>query len=341
MGRRVASGGQPPSSKTGVEVTEPAYAVGVHWMRGVALRADVDAVIASVAAFVGESVERLAHGRYGYADGYAVGPVRVFHHPANESMGVCVEVEGAGCEVMGTGRVASLADELKLRVSRLDLAVDGCPFTPADLRREWVKGNVRTRVKKPDVARLEAQGLTVRPGLEDVRVHKWHESTTGTTFYMGSRASEQYARVYDQRGPVRFELELKGDTAAAAAPLVWEAIGAGNLGPVALGLIRRFVDFVDAESDAHASRRDLLPMWAEFVSGVERATLSLEEVVERTLDEVWEWLEHQAGPALALIASAGRLGALQELARRGRLRWREKHRDVLARSPGWAVPSAV
>lgn len=310
-------------------------------MRGVALRADVDDVIEVVARFVGESVEHLPHGRHGYADGYAVGPVRVFHHPGHESMGVCVEVEGAGCEVLGTRRVSDLAVRLGLRVSRVDLAVDGCPFTPSELRREWFAGNVRTRVKVPDAARLEARGLSIRPGLEDVRMHKWHESPTGTTFYMGSRASEQFARVYDQRGPVRFELELKGDTAAAAAPMVWEAVAAGNLGPVALGLIRRFVDFVVSDSSCHASRRELSGFWARFVEGVERATLSLGEVTERTLDEVWEWLEHQAGPALALVATAGRIEALKELARRGRRRWKGKHRDVLARSSGWSVPVAA
>ena len=330
---------QPPGSNTGVEITE-AVRTGVHWMRGTTVGHGVDEVLGYLAAELDASVEVAMFGRHGYSDGYRVGPVAVFHHPEHPAMGVCVDVDGGACDVLGTQRVARVAVALGLRLSRLDLAVDGCPFTPDDLRREWLAGNVRTRAKAPDVERLAARGLSVRPGLEDVPTHEWSEGPTGTQFRMGSRASEAFARCYDRRGPVRFELELKGRTAAAAAVLLQLVDDEAAFSRGVLGFVRRFVDFVDASSDTNASRRSLLGFWAAFVGGVERWRLSVAGAVERTLDEVWAWLERQAAPALALVASAAGRGALGELVDRGRRRWRSHHRGVLARSPDWAYPAS-
>lgn len=315
--------------------------VAVHWLRGTTVLHEVDAVVGYLAESLGASVEVSMFGRLGYADGYQVGPVSVWHHPDQPQMGVCVEVNGGACEILGSVKVAEVWAALGLRLSRLDVAADNCPFTPEQLFREWVAGNVRTRVKVLDPEKMAAKGYTIRPGLEDVRVHEWHESMTGCTLDMGSRSSGQYARVYDRRGFTRFELELKGRTAAAAGSLVLGRLlteGVEGFAGSVLGLVRRFVDFVDVSSAEHASRRELLPFWAAFVAGVEKASLSLGEVAERTLDDAFEWLERQAGPMLALVAAAAPGEALRELVARGRRRWRDRHRVILERSAGWSVP---
>ena len=331
---------QPPFCNTGVEMTEP-VSVAVHWLRGTTVQHGIDDVLGYLAGALGQSVEVSMFGRLGYSDGYRVGPVEVWHHPEQPQMGVCVEVNGGACDILGSVKVAEVWAALGLRASRLDLAADNCPFTPEQLWREWLADNVRTRVKKLDPEKLAAKGYTIRPGLENVRAHEWHESMTGSTLDMGSRSSSQFARVYDRRGFTRFELELKGRTAAVAADYALGALlgeGVESFAGSVLGLVRRFVDFVDAPSAEHASRRELLPFWAAFVAGVEKATLSLGEVAERTLDDVFAWLERQAGPALALVASAAPGEALRELVARGRRRLGARHQAVLERSAGWAVP---
>src|SRR5690606_23879499 len=108
---------------------------------------------------------------------------------------------------LGLRVLAELRSALELRVSRLDVAVDGCPFTPVDLRDAWRSGQVRTRAKVPDDAREDRQW----------RTSAWRSDPVGDLFTMGARSSSQYARCYDSRGFTRLELELKDRTAELAA----------------------------------------------------------------------------------------------------------------------------
>lgn len=307
----------PPSSTTGVEVT-----VGIHWYRGTIHQRSVHDVLQFLVARYSESVVVLDRGRHGYTDGYLVGNMRVYVHPERLDMGVMFEVEGEGCEVLGSGEIAHVALELGARASRLDLAVDGCPFEPARLRDAWRAGNVRTRVKVMANARRDRLW----------RNCEWTEKPDGDMFRMGRRSSTQYARCYDRRGLTRFELELKGEAAAAGANELLEALrsdaNAFRMG--VLGWVRRFVDFVDRESRGHASRCQLLPFWEAFVAGVDVARVTLAGAVQRTIQEVLAWVDRQVAPSLALLVVGFGKDEVLRIAERGHLRWKGRHRAMLA-----------
>ena len=168
----------PPACNTGAEITTREVEVGIHWLRGTSW-AGLDSVLGAVVGEVGESVVVLDRGMFGYREGFAVGPVRVYHHPDKPEMGVCVEVPGEACEELGAVGLGRLYVGLDLRASRLDIALDHCGFTPSQLRDEWTAGNVRTLCKVPENAR---QG-------REWRTCDWKQNALGDTFTMGSRTS--------------------------------------------------------------------------------------------------------------------------------------------------------
>jgi hypothetical protein len=294
---------------------------GVHWYRGTTALMDHVEVLSTLTDAWGTEVVPLGHGRHGYQDGYQVGEVFVWHHPERSDMGVCVEVPGQACELLGGTEVAWIHRTLGLRAARLDVALDGVPFTPADLREAWEAGDVRTRAKVPKDAREDRRW----------RKSKWESNNEGDTFTMGSRTSTQFARCYDRRGPVRLELEWKHATAARVADEVLGAIWDESPDVTArvLGWVRRFVDFVDASSSAHASRRALLGWWAAFVGDAQVAAFRLAPTAARTVEAVRDWFELQMAATLAVIREAFGESEVRRLLHQGKKRWRSKHRAVL------------
>lgn len=289
----------------------------------------LDTVLDYVSSLLnGEAVEARASGRHGYTATHVVGPVLVWSSPGR--VDCCVEISGSACEELGLESVAVLYFGLGLKASRVDVAVDHCPFTPSQLREHWMRDQVRSAARVPNVEALEARGLALRPEYQGVRSCRWHESGTGATFSMGSRQSSQMARCYDTRGFTRLELELKGRRAAYAARDLFTVVeDRETFADLALGLVRDFVDFVDTDADSNPSRAPLLSFWDAFIGAVARARVALEGAPARTLDDALAWFEHQVAPVYALLREALGSDVLDRVADAGRMRWRRRHVAML------------
>lgn len=302
--------------------------VGVHWLAGVTL-APVEAVLAAVAEVTGESVEVMPRGALGYATRYRVGHVTVLADGQGvqaAAMGCHVEVTGEGCEAVGFSGLRRLHDVLELRASRLDLAVDACPFTPAEVWGAWTAGAVRSKVKvSPDAL----------PGRE-WRSGEWVSSSTGDTAYLGSKRAARRVRVYDRRATgTRLELQVRHNAAAVIAADVFGVVPEALPG-VVLGHVRAFVDFVEGD-DLNASRRPLAGWWAAFIGHVSRSRVRLGGVVVDTFEAAAAWLNHQVAPLLAVFEARLGTEAVESLLRRGRGRWAAKHlRLAGGGGPSWA-----
>lgn len=220
--------------------------------------------------------------------------LRVFENPERPEMGVHLIADGECCDAIGLEHLRRIYLGLQMRATRIDLAVDHCAYQPADLRDEWYRDNVRTACKP---------ARTPLPGREGIRSCSWYSSPSGDTFNMGSRQATAFARCYNERGFTRFELELKGQRAASVAKLVLD--DSVSTLDVAVAAIRDFVDFVDSASSTNRSRCRLLPFWAQFVSGIERAGVRLEPRPQPTIDRVVDWIEGQVAPSLALYEIYG------------------------------------
>lgn len=320
-----AVGGQgsfviPPSSNTGVLITDHIES-SVHWLTGTTVQ-HVDSVLSWLARTLSESVEVLSKTVNGYSLAWRVGPVTVATNPARVDMRTYINIDGSGCEELGLARLAAILAGLEVRASRLDLAFDNCPFTPADLRDFWQAGFVRTRVRVASEAR---EG-------REFRNSKWYSDPKGDTFYMGSNRSQQQARCYDLRGPTRFELQLMGETAALAATQVLGLVSNGApelVGSAALGFVRRFVDFVDPLSDSNVSRQKILPFWALFVQDAMHAVVTLTGKVQRTIEDYEEYTERQMAAVLATLVLAKGWEGLRLIVRKGVPRLKGWHKEAL------------
>ena len=312
-----------PGCTTGAEVT-----IGVHWLRATTKEATADAISTAVAEALGADVEVREGGRHCYDTTHVVGPVVLWSHSARPDMGVCMEVTGSACEALGPDGLVKLWGLQEWNATRLDLAVDDCPFTPRQVRDAWIAGDVNTRVK------VSAEAIE---GREEWRRCEWSEHVTGDLFGMGSRSSTQYARCYDRRGMTRFELELKNggtkngrQTASVVAPLVVQALASGvGLRSLVLGLVQRFVTFVDRSADTNLARCPQLSWWAAFTQGVERARLWSGQAVVRRIEDMAAWAKRSVAPTLAACTQALGRGWLDELVAGGAARLGRRHVDSL------------
>lgn len=265
-------------------------AAGVHWFAATTTR-PVDDVLGFLSeTFGGADFTHRPSGVSGYTHTYTtIYGLRVYENPDRPEMGVHLIADGTASESMGLEALQLIYHGLEMRPSRVDVAIDHCPFVPAALYAEWLKNNVRTRCKASPVAKEERGHL---------RAYTWMTSPSGDTFYMGSRQSTAFARCYDERGYTRFELELKGTRAVAAAEVLLGTLD--GFGVMALGLVRDFVDFVDSGSSTNRSRCDLLPFWQDFVGSASRIHIRVDQRPQPTLERISDWLWGQVSPSLAL-----------------------------------------
>jgi len=284
-------------------------------------RRPVDDVLEAVEAALGEPVA--VRGLYGYEQGYLLpAGARIDYSGARDE--VCVTLPGQACGVLGVGGVVKLAAGLGGRPSRLDLAVDGCPFTPADIRREWLAGRISSRVR--------------RDGWQ------WYESSTGETFYLGSPSSDRRARCYTMADRVdaagvlvtRWETQYRRDRARA----VWAHIQAYadlELGQLALGLIADHVRVTEVgAAQVNVSERPTAAWWVAFVNGAEAVKTWLGERVSTTYERLERYVMTQVSGSLSTLLDAAVLrggdgySLLHDILTVGAGRRRRHHQVILA-----------
>ena len=291
----------PPTSGTGVEMT-------IHWLRGGFDQPEADVLELVNELTEGGYGETLPFGRFMYGRQHRfVGGLTVFVEPRADNMPpVLVECPGTACEFLGLEKLRTLFCNAQL--SRVDVAFDHTLFAPIDVA-EWVRaGNFRTRAKR---VRLDSK--LKGPASE------------GDKLTIGSRASEHYLRVYDRRGFTRMELELKGDMARSYRNVL---LAQDELFRTAtVGVLRQFVDFVDASSSSNISRAPLLPVWERLTGKLERVRIRVAGAVQPSVDRVVNFIEHQVA---ATLYTYWRLGhSVGRVLRSGEQRLKARHRSVL------------
>jgi len=221
----------------------------------------------------------------------------------------------------------------KAKVTRLDIAFDDQDgvLPSVEQIKDWAAaGNLTTRWKKGKII----SGVSWSEGYDAV----------GSTFYLGSSASDSMMRIYDKKEEreekgievdsdhwIRVELQMRRDRAhALAQELVKVTDGkSGEIGASLAKIVLGYVDFKEPnESDDTKSRWVTVAWWAAFLGCVEKGRLDVEKL-ERTLDEVREWFVNQCTPMLAVIETAMGFDVawswLYNEVKAGRDRWRSHH----------------
>lgn len=286
--------------------------MGVHWFAGTVRGFAASAVLDVVSAFIGLPVVRRSRGGYGYGLSAGVGGASVYWSPGRGD--VFVSLPGEVCESLGVPALVALATELDLDPSsRLDVAWDVHGVTPAEPHAAFLAGDVVTRIHRginPETGRMRGQD--------------WRSNADGDTVYLGSRSSERFVRVYDRRGPTRFEMEWKGQRAV----LLWRrllACGEDRWSAEAMSELRAFLDFRDRSSGVRPDFCPLLDWWQAVTDGADRSCATVPRAA-RTLDDKREWLRSQVAPVLAMVADGvpDWTGELAELLADGRGRYQRR-----------------
>ncbi len=142
------------------------------------------------------------------------------------------------------------------------------------------------------------------------------------TFYMGSRNSALYLRVYDKGMEqkvcfpwVRWEFEIK--THDTIKNCISSMVTYGSLNEFFNALLNSFMRIIDLD-DSNRSRCSSNEKWMDFVKTVNKAKISVPKVIP-SLDEyvskVLAWVNKQVAPSLrrVVLASAGDLTFLYDM----------------------------
>jgi DNA relaxase NicK len=209
-------------------------------------------------------------------------------------------------------QILSLGTLLNLKVTRLDAAIDYCPFTPRHLLHAQELGLSRTHAQS----------------------HGWASNTDGDTFTLGSGKSDVYLRCYDRRGFTRTELQLRrGHAQEFFAGLMSRS--EAEFPELFLGSLRSFVDFVNVDACKNIFRAPLLPFWRSFVGMVDKLRIAPARavpVVEKYLTQARKYAAMFHVYA-SLVSREGRslASVLTELYTHGSSHLKPHHRLLLAR----------
>lgn len=265
----------PPPTNRGVTVAWK----GVHWFAGVLRGLPPSAVCAVLVEHLGASKVDRPRGGYGYASSASVGGASVYWTPGRSD--VFVVLPGEVCELLGVPALVALATELDLvPSSRLDLAWDVEGVTVDQVAAAWHAGQIVTRAHRDS--------------------WRHDRNAQGQTFNMGSRASGRFVRVYDRRGPTRFEMEWKAERSL----LLWErllAVGEENWSAEAMTELRAFLDFRDRSSGVRPDCCPLLDWWADLTDGAGRECSCIPRA-PKTLKNKRDWVRRQVAPVLAMLS---------------------------------------
>ncbi len=321
----------PPVVIDGAGSAKAALEVSLHWLTATTQAVDVMHAVGFLSDYLGHGPEVKESGQWGYTSSFVwAGGLKLLDNENRPEMGVCLVADGSACEFHGFDKLAHVYQSLQFKATRADFAADNCGFEPSDLRDHWHADNVRTVCKPMTAARSDRA---------DIRTCQWLSSPDGDTFYMGSRSSTQYGRCYNQRGPTRFEMELKKERAAQAL----ETIFAGASLSEALGAaVNQFVAFIDPSTDQNRSRCTLLPWWREFLDALSDSgcVTRLEPRPEPTIDRLRDWIEGQVAASLYVYETVfGKEDSHErirrELRKRGLEQAKPKHHALIDAAGGW------
>lgn len=241
---------------------------------------------------------REGDGRHNYRTGYYGNGCCIFMDGRVAGMGTLVQLSGRGCESLITDVQGFFSQVLAIakNVTRVDLAHDIAGRSFEAIQGQLEAGNYTSRLRN---YQYRAKGS--KPGEHDL----------GRTMELGRRCSESFLRIYEAckmhtaapEGTVRFELELKGDRAAAVARM----LAAGDV-DAAFGVVRSVLDFREpAVSDSNRARWSVSGWWSEAIGAAKTVLQTVKERMERTLDRGVEWTKRQCVPFL--FAARKALGA--------------------------------
>ena len=283
------------------------------------------------------------YGLMGYQRTLVFSNISVLYEPRENQyfhdMGVCVTMSGNGCRTFetmskltfegakdgqGTESVAFpvlfqlLAANKDANISRIDVACD-------DREGYLCMGDI--------VRKVQDNEINSRMTKRTVMVSYDGTDPSGSTVYIGAPSSDFRIRIYDkalESGEdghwVRVELVMRGKNANAFGA---QLTNSESVGKLAAQVVNDKFSFIDRD-DSNITRCTVCTWWARFVDELEAVRLVAREVIQHGVDQVYNWVEAQVGPSLAILLRTKGFGCLFELAKESCSRLSDKQEFLIA-----------
>lgn len=254
-------------------------------------------------------------------------------------MGVHFEFSGQGCRILEQEKDwlewFKLLDDLKVRYSRIDIALDDYKgLLDFDVMEE--------KIKKGEVISL-SRTRNIDSSLDFSKAEKLDNKgqSKGKTLYFGNRQSLMMIRFYDKKREQeakkiecrfdfwqRYEIVLKREKAIDFINRLKQGEKFGELYlKVMSGLIR----FVDQGSDQNKTRWKTSDFWSEFINGSKSVKLESKNL-DPSIFKTISWMDQSVIGSLQLLVEIAKMGNfdLLELLKNSQSREKsDRHKSIL------------
>jgi DNA relaxase NicK len=261
------------------------------------------------------------HGARGYkqiADALLGAKIYYEHQSAKEGKENChIEIPGTACEALIPSTFQDLVNyllqnEIRFSIKRADFAFDGVPFSPRDFLEGLMSDNLVSLIKRDPSLENESIRIEQSP----CKLRENGEVGT-TTVYAGSKSSDRMVRVYDKRGDVRLEFQMRNERAHAVCLDVFSHVWAEWENTVKAH-VRQFIDFVNTV------------WWAVFIATSHKADLKISSARQISIARLESWLERQVVVALSVHEDIyGKEGINKLVSKARRSRDRSRYQSIL------------
>lgn len=319
------------------------------WLEFTVHKVELKYLITSVLRLNEEEFKALTTGRFGYNSQWKWSEGNVFvlfnsgksERPIeDDKMGMHVIITGTGCRVYEQTRgirellvyVISKVPESKF--TRIDLAIDD---------------------REDNLINFDRIHSAAINGLFTSRWNKWDELNSrsctdnnflGRTMYFGSQKSDIFVRIYDKKlerianngkeseksaSWTRLEVVYKKERAQLLAK---HLVGHVDIGVVLRSTLKNYIRFIEKPAEKHDTNKARWPTakwWDTLLGNVSGLKLTIMPL-DRTVEQMADWLDKQIAPTLATIMTAydGDLSWLYHTIYHGQLRMKHKHVDAVA-----------
>lgn len=280
----------------------------IDWLEFTVFDMDCIFVIQNILGLDLTDFDDTGRGGRGYPNMFQAnfGDVRVLHGSKNpEVMGVHVTISGQGCKALFSRVLPSVLIENILsyncKVTRIDLALDNIGdiyFYPYEIKQFVFAKQTKSRWRTFELV----QSGSIQSA-----------ELTGDTFYLGSRTSDLFCRVYDKTLEriakddvevpehwVRWELVCKDDRAQVACAQLLDTGFA--IGEILSGVLSNYFSIlVENPLDSHKDRWPINERWQQFLGDVKPIRLFRILRKEQTLEDKKEHVMKQYGPTLSAL----------------------------------------
>lgn len=280
----------------------------IDWLEFTVFDMDCIFVIQNILGLELTDFDDTGRGGRGYPNMFQAnfGDVRVLHGAKNpEIMGVHVTISGQGCKALFSRVLPSVLIENILcyncKVTRIDLALDNIGdiyFYPYEIKQFVFDKRTKSRWRTFELV----QSGSIQSA-----------ELTGDTFYLGSRTSDLFCRIYDKTLEriakddvevpeywVRWELVCKDDRAQVACEQLLDTGFA--IGQILSGVLSNYFSIlVENPLDSHKDRWPINERWQQFLGDVEPIRLFRILRKEQTLEDKKEHVMKQYGPTLSAL----------------------------------------